>query len=1245
MLTRSLLLLSLVALVASPALAQPLQAAPSAAEAKGQPGASARPAPRTEDPFAAELESLAADARTRARSPEAALPLLRAFALRDKLASPVPLVHLYSSLIDTAGSPEVRSLARFLLAQVETSRGRLARANEQLARLGLLTRLYLAGPFDNEGKSGCNTAYGPEKELDLAARYQGKVREIGWRKIPEVSRDGFIDLDALLSPSNETVAYALAIVEAAQDEKAVIHLGHSGASRLFVNGTRVLSEDRYHPARFDQAAVAVSLKKGANRILLKVCQDSGPYGFWLRVSGANGDALSGLQNPLLETLPAAPKGTVAFEAVTPLVEHFRRRAEANKSDAKARAEYAEILFHKQAFDMKDRRDAAEAALAAKMAPSDASLQLLAAATAEDSNERRRFVEAALAAQPGNPAAAAQLARIQINQEYPRRALATLEPALAQSPGYFPLVLAKARALEDIGLSYQAGQEFDRIHAQFPDRPEVVREAARLERRREHLAEAASLYRVALGLRYDDLEARRALASLLTEMGEVDEALKEQSEAHVLDPWNVASWLRTGELAAANGKPEVAVKAFARAELLSPDDADVFERKGRALSFGGDRAVARAAFERALSLKPQNPALKEALKALAGEGKGFGEDLAYDASQLLSSAPSAAGEDSVVLGELTAIKVLPSGLAQRFEQSVIRVQTARGVEQQRGQWITFSPDRQDLKILRARLIKPDGSVIETHTESERSLSDGDTRLYYDARGRIVGFPNLAPGDVVELAYRLDDTANDNLLSDYFGDLQHLQGDAPKARFDYYVLAPPNRPLYANQPPLPLEKTEQLQPDGSRLYHWSGKALPKLVPEPGMPGRSQVSPPLHVSTYKDWDSVGRYYWGLVRDQLTPTDEIKTAARQLTSKLPQSDEQAVIRAVYDFVVSRTRYVGLEFGIHGYKPYKVDKVLSRRFGDCKDKASLMHALLEASGIDSRMVLLRMRRQGKIGAEPASLSIFDHAILYVPKYDLWLDGTAEHYGSRELPVEDRGATVLVIEPNGGSKLSQIPFGKAGDNLTRSDYELSLSASGAVTIQGKTTVSGLGAPDYRRTYQQQATRKQSYEQGWARAFPGLSVKELELSDLTDIEKDVSLRYTLEMPRYAQSEGGRLTFSAFGEGASYVENYAPLSARQHELDLPYPWTNQSHYRFSLPKELAAQVPADVELKSPFGALTLKYRAGPGSLELTSELSVSVPKVSAADYPAFRAFLAQVDQAMQRKVVLAPALSVPKEAKAP
>ena len=98
--------------------------------------------------------------------------------------------------------------------------------------------------------------------------------------------------------------------------------------------------------------------------------------------------------------------------------------------------------------------------------------------------------------------------------------------------------------------------------------------------------------------------------------------------------------------------------------------------------------------------------------------------------------------------------------------------------------------------------------------------------------------------------------------------------------------------------------------------------------------------------------------------------------------------------------------------------------------------------GIDSRLVLLRMRRLGRIPEHPASLAVFNHAILYVPELDLWLDGTASYSGTRDLPGEDRGATVLVVNPDGPPRFGTIPEARPDENRLDADLDLSLAADG-----------------------------------------------------------------------------------------------------------------------------------------------------------------------------------------------------------
>jgi hypothetical protein len=387
-------------------------------------------------------------------------------------------------------------------------------------------------------------------------------------------------------------------------------------------------------------------------------------------------------------------------------------------------------------------------------------------------------------------------------------------------------------------------------------------------------------------------------------------------------------------------------------------------------------------------------------------------------------------------------------------------------------------------------------------------------------------------------------------------------------------------------------------------------------------------------------------LVRDQLRVTPEIQATADQLalaalgkrsgTKGRSPAEVEALVRAVYGFVVTQVRYVGLEFGIHGYKPYRVDQVLQRRFGDCKDKASLMHALLAALGVDSKLVLLRMRRLGALPEAPASLAPFNHAILYVPALDRWLDGTAAYTGSRELPGDDRGASVLVIEPGGAPRFGRTPEASSAENVVASEYAITLATDGRATIEGRSTISGSQASHYRRSYETASNRRALLEQAFGRTWPAASVESVETSALARLEEPVALRFRLSAPGFAQREGEALRFTPFGAQRSYTERWAGLAKRHLPLDLGDPNEIRFSYRIALPPGWAATaLPERASADGAHAAFEVVYRIEPGAVVVEGRMVVKARRIPVAEYDAFRAFTAAADAAFGRTIRVAPA----------
>ena len=1169
-----------------------------------------------------------------AASPRGAAHLLRLQAFEQELEDLTPLVKTYAELATRRNvDPGTRATAQFLLMDLERSRGRLTRAAELRESLGFVGDYYVVGGFENEGKSGCDTDFGPEAAaLDLTARYPGaKGREASWRRLSVTPADGYVDLGAALRPNRESVAYALTWLEAPAETRVALDVGTSGAFRMWVNGEKAASGDQYHLPRPDQARVSVRLRKGLNRVLLKVCQDTGPMGFFLRR-----DPPGRIRVDLPTSPPALAKGVSPAPQVLPTLTSSLKDAVARApNDAVLRGEYATVLDYVRAFDEREHTATVEAERAARAAPTDARLQLLAASTQrEDLNQRRLFLEAALRADPTSVQARVALAEFELERGHPERALTLLGPLVEEVPDSAPARLALARAHESLGESALAHTLVEEALRKLPRIPRVVRAAASSARALDRPQEAVARLRVALALRHDDRSSRTQLATLLADQGQVEAAAREYAQLLSLYPFDNATRIKLAELRAANGQLDAATTTFAEARALSPDEPDVYEREGKALLSAGHRDEAVASFERSLALRPQNPTLKEAVRTLKGESASAGLQYLPDFKPLIKEAEGYVHEDAVYLTDSTYVRVQKSGLAGRLHQFAVKVLNARGVDAFRSFPVTYSPDRQEVRILRARITKPDGSVVDSYGESDRNINEPWTGMYYDARAKMLSFPALAAGDVLELQYRVDDTAQDNLLSDYWGDVENVQGVYPKVSYQFLVEMPKERPLYWNDKKLPGVKYAHEPVEGEReLYRWSAKHVAKVVPEPGMPGWAEVAANLHVSTYRTWDEVGRYWWGLVRDQLTPNDELRQTVDTVLKGVDRKNQQAVMRAIYNFVVTNTRYVALEFGIHGFKPYRVDRVLSRRFGDCKDKASLIHAMLKVAGVDSRLVLLRMRDLGAIGEEPASLAAFNHAIVYVPGFDLYLDGTAEFHGAKELPSADRVANVLVVEPGGKATFLTTPEAKADDNATRLAMDVVLRPDGSATVGGATTVGGQMAPEYRRAYRAASSRKSTFERAWAQSFPGLTVQDVKLNDTTLLDDDVKVDFRMAIPRFAEALPGQLRFLPFGTGRAYTQTYAPLAERRFDLVMSGPWVNRFTFRYALPAGYsAAELPPTLQEETPFGRVRLNYTVEGQQLVADGEVALTAARVKAEDYAAFRAFLGRVDQGFSRKVTL-------------
>src|SRR5207248_9541978 len=152
-------------------------------------------------------------------------------------------------------------------------------------RLAPIRAFSVIGAFDNGGRAGYSTAYGPEADGFVASkRYPGKEHEVGWRELsPNTVPLGFVGLSRAISPDQNVAVYAATVLHSDRDRAVVFHLGASGASKVWVAGRLAHEDPALHPSRFDQQAFAAQIRAGDSLVLIKIAHSTGRLGFSLRV--------------------------------------------------------------------------------------------------------------------------------------------------------------------------------------------------------------------------------------------------------------------------------------------------------------------------------------------------------------------------------------------------------------------------------------------------------------------------------------------------------------------------------------------------------------------------------------------------------------------------------------------------------------------------------------------------------------------------------------------------------------------------------------------------------------------------------------------------------------------------------------------------------------------------------------------------------------------------------------------------
>jgi transglutaminase-like putative cysteine protease len=368
---------------------------------------------------------------------------------------------------------------------------------------------------------------------------------------------------------------------------------------------------------------------------------------------------------------------------------------------------------------------------------------------------------------------------------------------------------------------------------------------------------------------------------------------------------------------------------------------------------------------------------------------------------------------------------------------------------------------------------------------------------------------------------------------------------------------------------------------------------------------------------WTQIGNWYDTLASNRTEAPQEIAAKSREVA---PGTDFKTRIEGVAAFMQTQIRYVGIEIGIGGLQPHPAVDVFKYRYGDCKDKATLMIAMLNAVGVRATWVLVDTHR-GFI--DPSLPSVRgNHAIvaIQVPAGDidpalhavvttrtgaryLIFDPTDTYTPIGLLSFALQGGYGILVAGN-DSQVFQLPILAPNADMLERTASFSLTQEGTLKGTVTETRSGEAAHRYRRLYTEEGQKQQheDLERRLQKDFSSFTVEGEDSQNAREMSRNLVLQFTLTASGYAQSTGNLLLIRprVLGRNSRYYND----KPRSYPIDLGETGTWRDSIDVALPAGyIVDDLPAPVDLDVGFAHYKSNVKADGNMLHYSREYVVS------------------------------------------
>jgi hypothetical protein len=525
---------------------------------------------------------------------------------------------------------------------------------------------------------------------------------------------------------------------------------------------------------------------------------------------------------------------------------------------------------------------------------------------------------------------------------------------------------------------------------------------------------------------------------------------------------------------------------------------------------------------------------------------------------------------------------------------------------------------------------------------------------DAKLRILQIPAPEVGNIVGYEYEVEERPT------FLQDIWYFQQGDPVREGHYSLLLPPGWEFKVSWLNHPEVEAAQLGPNS---WSWvvrnvNGIRQEVLMPPyPGVAGLMVLSFFTSGATQNsnvNWAAMGKWYSTLIGERLDASPEIKQQVALLTAS--KSTPLLKMQAFASFVQHDIRYVAIELGIGGYQPHPAAEVFSHRYGDCKDKATLMRSMLREAGIDSYHVVIYTQRGAVTPLTPAHHG-FNHAILAIKLPDgvadrsliatiehpklgklLFFDPTNDLIPFGQLPGYLQANYGLLVTPDGG-ELVELPQEPPSMNSIRRTAKLTLDPTGGLKGDVEETRLGERASSERwrlRNVTKDTDRVKPIEEILAGSLTTFHITHATLVNAQQYDLPFGYKYSFVSDNYAKTAGNLLLVRPRVLGSKSLGFLETKEPRRFPIELEEPTRDTDSFEITIPAGYVVDdLPAPVDADFGFASYHAKTEVKENVVDYTRTFEIkelSVPVNKAEDLRKFYRIIAGDER---NTVVLKPA----------